>query len=235
MALPKLNSTPQYSCVIPSTKDTVKYRPYLVKEEKILMIAFETGDQKSALTAIINTLEACIEGDIKVSDLTTFDVEYLFTQVRSRSVGENATILVPCTSCGHKNEVELELTSIEIEYPENVQTKVQITDDVAVEMKYPSYSDVLSMDFDGDQNEMGMQILCQSIDAILTEEERVSTKDVSIKEVLEFVESMTSDQFKKMSDFLESLPSLKKDIKQPCLQCGETVERTLKGISDFLS
>ena len=235
MALPKLNSTPQYSCVIPSTKDTVKYRPYLVKEEKILMIAFETGDQKSALTAIINTLEACIEGDIKVSDLTTFDVEYLFTQVRSRSVGENATILVPCTSCGHKNEVELELTSIEIEYPENVQTKVQITDDVAVEMKYPSYSDVLSMDFDGDQNEMGMQILCQSIDAILTEEERVSTKDVSIKEVLEFVESMTSNQFKKMSDFLESLPSLKKDIKQPCLQCGETVERTLKGISDFLS
>ena len=235
MALPKLNSTPQYSCVIPSTKDTVKYRPYLVKEEKILMIAFETGDQKAALTAIINTLEACIEGDVKVSDLTTFDVEYLFTQIRSRSVGENATILVPCTSCGHKNEVELELTSIEIEYPENVQTKVQITDDVAVEMKYPSYSDVLSMDFDGDQNEMGMQILCQSIDAILTEEERVSTKDVSIKEVLEFVESMTSDQFKKMSDFLESLPSLKKDIKQPCLQCGETVERTLKGISDFLS
>ena len=235
MALPKLNSTPQYSCVIPSTKETLNYRPYLVKEEKILMIAFETGDQKAALNAIINTLEACVDGAVKVSQLTTFDVEYLFTQIRSRSVGENATILVPCTSCGHKNEVELELTSIEIEYPENVQTKVQITDDVAVEMKYPSYSDVLSMDFDGDQTEMGMQILCQSIDAILTEEERVSTKDVSPKEVLEFIESMTSDQFKKMSDFLESLPSLKKDIKQPCLGCGETVERTLKGISDFLS
>ena len=107
MALPKLNSVPQYSCNIPSTKETVKYRPYLVKEEKILMIAFETGDQKAALNAIINTLQACIEGDVSVSDLTTFDVEYLFTLVRSRSVGENAKILVPCGSCGHKNEIDI--------------------------------------------------------------------------------------------------------------------------------
>jgi hypothetical protein len=235
MALPKLNSTPQYSCVIPSTKETVNYRPYLVKEEKILMIGFETGDQKAALTAIINTLEACIEGDIKVSDLTTFDVEYLFTQVRSRSVGEGATILVPCTSCGHKNEITVELSSIEIEYPENFNSKIVITDQVSVEMKYPSYSDVLQMNFDGDQTEMGMQILAQSIDAILTEDERISTKDVGAQEVMDFIESMTSDQFKKMSDFLESLPSLKKDIKQPCLDCGETIERRLQGINDFLS
>ena len=111
MALPKLNSTPQYSCVIPSTKETIKYRPYLVKEEKILMIAFETGDQKAALNAIINTLQACIEGEVGVADLTTFDVEYLFTQVRSRSVGENAKILVPCGSCGHKNEIDIELSN----------------------------------------------------------------------------------------------------------------------------
>jgi len=235
MALPKLNSTPQYSCVIPSTKETIKYRPYLVKEEKILMIAFETGDQKAALNAIINTLQACIEGEVGVADLTTFDVEYLFTQVRSRSVGENAKILVPCGSCGHKNEIDIELSNIEIVYPENFNSRIEITDQVAVEMKYPSYSDVLSMNFESDQTEMGMQILAQSIDAILTEDERISTKDVGNKEVMDFIESMTSDQFKKMSDFLESIPSLKKDIKQPCLDCGETIERTLQGISDFLS
>jgi hypothetical protein len=235
MALPKLNSSPQYSCTIPSTKETVKYRPYLVKEEKILMIAFETGDQKAALNAIIKTLEACIEDDVNVSDLTTFDVEYLFTQIRSKSVGENAKILIPCGGCKHKNEVEIELSSIDIVYPENYETTIEITPDVSVEMQYPSYSDVLLVDFDGGEQEMGMQVLAHSVKAILTEEERIDTKDVPPDEVTEFIDSMTTDQFKKLSNFLESLPSLQKDLKFACESCGETVERTLKGISDFLS
>lgn len=235
MALPKLNNTPKYKCTIPSSKEVVTYRPYLVKEEKVLMIAFETGDQRQALGAIVDTLEACVEGDHNVGDLTTFDVEYLFTQIRSKSVGESSKILVPCGACDHKNEVAVDLSDIEVKFKEDFTDKIQITDDISVEMKYPTYSQVIGMDFEGDQTAMGMDILCNSISAIMTEEERTDCKDVKQEEIQEFLDSMTSTQFGKLSAFVESLPSLEKDLKIPCENCGETIERTLKGISDFLS
>ena len=235
MALPKLNNNPKYKCTVPSSKEVVTYRPYLVKEEKVLMIAFETGDQKQALGAIVDTLDACIDGDQNVGDLTTFDVEYLFTQIRSKSVGETSKILVPCGACNHKNEVSVNLADIEVKFKEDFTDRVQITDEITIEMKYPTYSQVINMDFEGDQTAMGMDILCNSISAIMTEEERTDCKDIKQEEIQEFLDSMTSEQFGKLSAFVETLPSLEKDLKVPCESCGETIERTLKGISDFLS
>jgi len=237
MALPKLNASPQYTCKVPSTGDTVSYRPYLVKEEKILMIAFETGHQKEALNAIVNTLDACIE-NIDARSLTTFDVEYLFTQVRSKSVGESATIVVPCSNegCGHKNEVSLDIAAIQVKFPEDQENTIEITDNISVEMQYPKYSDVLKMDLEeGDQTEMGFAMLAQSIAAILTEDERIDASESTQEELIDFIESMTSDQFAGVSKFLSELPAIEHDLKFACEGCGETVERKLKGISDFLS
>ena len=106
MALPVINSSPQYELVIPSTGQKVEFRPYLVKEEKVLMVAFESGDQKQATKAIGNTLNACITtDDVDVFELTTYDIEYLFTQIRTKSVGETSRVVIPCTSCEHKNDV----------------------------------------------------------------------------------------------------------------------------------
>ena len=234
MALPKLNSAPSYSTKVPSTGETVTYRPYLVKEEKVLMIAFETGDQKAALGAIVDTLQACVTEDINMKELSTFDIEFLFTQVRSKSVGEVATILIPCSGCGHKNENDIVLSEIHVDIPE-VSNIIELTPSISVEMKYPTYATVIGMDLEGNDTELGFEMLGQSIAAILTEDERIDTRDVSKKELMDFIEQMTTDQFKKVSEFLQDMPSLNKDVEFECEKCNHPNSTTLKGISDFLS
>src|SRR6056300_818118 len=114
MALPKLNETPKYEVEIPSTGKTVRFRPYLVKEEKVLMMAFESGDQKAALRAIVDTIEACIVDKIDATNLATFDVEYLFTQIRSKSVGESSTLMIKCKECEKQNEYKFDVSQVNV-------------------------------------------------------------------------------------------------------------------------
>lgn len=234
MALPKLNESPQYSLEVPSTKQKVKYRPYLVKEEKVLMIAFESGDQKQALEAIVDTLSACISEDVNVMDLTTFDIEYIFTQIRSKSVGETSTVLLTCSNCNHKNEYELDVSSIKVEVPK-VENVIELTPSISVAMKYPSYRSVINTNLDGKEMEVGFEMVIHCIEAILTEDERFDTSDISKKELNEFVESMTAEQFMKISEFLQSMPALKHDAEFECVSCGEHNSVQLKGMQDFLS
>ena len=234
MALPKLNSTPSHTTKIPSTGEKITYRPYLVKEEKVLMIAFETGDQKQALGAIVDTLRACISEEIDPKKLTTFDIEFLFTQIRSKSVGEVATIMLGCSSCQSKNEVSIVLSELEVNMPE-VSNVIELTPNISVEMQYPTYTSVIDMDLEGNETQVGFDMLAKCISAIMTEEERIDTKDVSPKEVADFIEQMTTDQFKAVSQFLQEMPSLKKDVEFTCDKCGEHNTATLKGINDFLS
>jgi DNA-directed RNA polymerase subunit M/transcription elongation factor TFIIS len=234
MALPKLNSTPSHTTKIPSTGQTITYRPYLVKEEKVLMIAFETGDQKQALGAVVDTLDACISEEIDTKRLTTFDIEYLFTQIRSKSVVEVATVMLGCSSCQHKNETSIVLSEIEVDMP-SVSNVIELTPSISVEMQYPTYTSIIEMDFEGNETQVGFDMLSKCIGAILTEEERIDTKDVSSKEVSDFIEQMTTDQFKNVSQFLQEMPSLKKDVEFVCDKCGENNTTTLKGINDFLS
>lgn len=234
MALPKLNDTPKYEITVPSTGQKVRYRPYLVKEEKVLMIAFETGDQKQTLRAIVDTLNTCIQDDIDVNSLTTFDIEYLFTQIRSKSVGESATVLLVCDGCQHKNERSIEIGDIKVN-TESVNKVIELTPSVSVQMKYPSYDDIQSSDLDGDELEVGFSLVATCIDAILTEDERVSAKDVSKEELGEFIESMTQDQFKRIGEFLETMPAMTHVENFACEKCGTKNEVVLKGMQDFLS
>lgn len=234
MTLPKLNATPSYKVKVPSTGNEVSYRPYLVKEEKVLMIAFETGDQKQALGAIVDTLKACITEDIDLNKLTTFDIEFLFTQIRSKSVGEVATIMLPCSSCQTKNEVDVVISDIKVDVPERSNI-IELTPTISVEMRYPSYTSVMKMNLEGNETQVGFDMLSLCIAAILTEDERIDTKDVKPEEVSEFIEQMTTDQFKKVTQFLQEMPSLKQDIQFSCNSCGESNSTTLKGIGDFLS
>lgn len=235
MALPKLNASPSYELIIPSSGQKIKYRPYLVKEEKVLMIAFETGDQKQTLGAVVDTLLACVHEDIDEGDLTTFDIEYMFTQVRAKSVGESSTILLKCTECGHQNERPIDISSIKVIVPEGVSNIIQLTDDISLEMTYPKYNQVKNTNFEGNQVEVGFGLVANSIAAILTEDERTDTKDVTHAEVLEFIESMTQEQFKKVGDYLEAMPALMHTERFACESCGETNTVVLKGMQDFLS
>ena len=144
MALPKLNDTPKYSMTIPSMGETVKFRPFLVKEEKVLMLAMETEDQQQILNAIIETLSSCIQQEIDVNKLTTFDVEYMFVTLRGKSVGETIDLKMKCKSCQHENEYKLKIDDLKIHMPK-ISNIIELSEDISIEMSYPTYTMVGSL------------------------------------------------------------------------------------------
>jgi len=235
MALPKINETLNFSVTIPSTGQRVKYRPYLVKEEKILLQAFESKDMQMCLSAMSDTLNACIDpkSNISVEKLATFDIEYLFTQVRAKSVGETSTILIKCNSCEEQNEYTVDLDSLNVDVPKGSNI-VQLTDTISVEMKYPTY-DSLSGMHSADEGDMGaaLETIVACIASVMTTEERIDAASQTKEELLEFVESMTADQLSGLTKFLENVPALKQDIKFNCKECGAENSLQLKGLSDF--
>lgn len=237
MALPKLNTAPIFEEKVPSTGERISYRPYLVKEEKVLMMAFESRDQKQVTRAIGNTLNSCIQSDIDVFNLTTFDVEYLFTKVRSKAVGEKSTVLMNCTECQTANEVDVMIDELELDVSntdENGREKIQITDDIAVELAYPAFGDILDVETKGDSIEDGIGMVASSIQAILTEEERFDRSDVKPEEIMEFIMELPTDKFNLLGNFLRKIPKIQKDIEFDCTNCSHHNEYTLEGMKDFL-
>ena len=233
MALPKLNDSPKYELIIPSTKQKVKYRPYLVKEEKILMMAMETQDSKATLSAVVDTIAACVQDEIDTSVLAIFDVEYMFTQIRSKSVGENAKLGMKCSDCEHDNEFTVDVSSIVIDVPE-INNVVQLTDEISIEMKWPTYKQIIEIEALGSTNtSIGFDLIGKCIQAIVSDEERTLTKDVSKEEIVDFIESMTSTQFGMLSAYVEQMPKLTHDVHFNCEQCGTSNTRTLQGMTDF--
>ena len=234
MALPKLNSAPTYEMKIPSTGQSVVYRPFLVKEQKNLLIAFEAQNRQDLVRAVIRTIEACVEGTIEGS-LTTFDVDYMFTKIRAKSVGETADILVPCEECDTNNEITVELDKVEVngEIPEML---IPINDEVTVKMKFPTYEEFLSNQTLLDSTsatEALLQLIVTCLDSVLTDEERFAIKDEPQEEIVTFLESMTTEQFGKVSAFAASIPALTQDLEFACESCDHTNKKTLKGLDDF--
>lgn len=236
MALPKLNENPKYDLVIPSTKQKVNFRPYLVKEEKVLLIATESRDVKSGVTAIVDTLKAVIDEDIDVSSLTLFDIEYMFTMVRSKSVGESADLVGTCEECQEKTDINVNLDDIKIP---KIKEKniIKLTDEVSVEMRYPSWTTTVNNQFVFDDNvpeiEKILHLVLDSMYAIMTDEEKIMVKDESRESILAFVESMTVEQYNKLKEFLESTPVVEKDITFNCSKCNHKNELTIRNITDF--
>lgn len=234
MALPKLNASPIYELTIPSSGQSVTFRPFLVKEQKNLLIAIETQERRDMMRAIVRTIEACVEEPVK--DLTIFDVDYMFTKIRAKSVGETATLIIPCQECNHGSEVSVELERIGLDGSITENKVIELTDDISVKMRYPTYQDFMDNDKlfeDTTFTETLMEMLMTCIESISTKEEQFSTKDESREELSEFVESMSSSQFEKVTDFVNSIPTIKQAADFTCPQCGHNNERTLKGMDDF--
>lgn len=230
MSLPSLNDKPEYTLTVPSNGKKVNFRPYLVKEEKILLMAAESKDENEIIRAIENTVMACVEGSIDVSRLCTFDLEYMFLQLRSKSTGENSDILIKCQSCEEKNEVTVSLNDVSCSKPIGSNI-IELTKGISLEMKYPSYRDMnLSSE---NEDQFGLEVISRCIEAVLTEEERIVIGEEKVEDVETFVESMTQEQFKKVIDFIQEMPSLKYDMKFVCQSCGETNEREIRGIQSF--
>jgi len=235
MPLPKLNDTPKYEIVIPSSQTKVRYRPYLVKEEKILMMALETKDQRKALNAIVDTIDACVSDDLKLDNLTTFDVEYMFTQIRSKSVGETSKILLECEECQHKNEVEIPISEVKVIVPK-VDKIIKLTDDISMEMQWPSYTKMLESEalISGEESaDASFGLIASCIRSVKTADENLLMKDESKEDVQSFLESLTTDQFNQIKGFFEKMPKMEYKVEYTCEKCGHKNERTLSGINDF--
>lgn len=234
MALPKLNSTPSYEVTIPSSGQVVTYRPFLVKEQKNLMIALETQDRKDLLRAITKTIATCVEADLK-SPLTTFDIDYLFTMIRSKSVGESVDIQIPCSECETSNALTVQLDKVEIAN-QVVDPIIQLNDNIAVKMRYPTYDEFLDNVFLSQaksQAEIVFELMLICMESVHTEEERIDLKTESREDVTAFIESMTTAQYDKMANFINGIPFVYQDIEYKCTNCGHDNKRTLKGMDDF--
>jgi hypothetical protein len=235
MALPKLTVTPNYELVVPSTKETVRFRPFLVKEQKVLLIASESQDRRQIIRAMLDTIQSCVEEEIDVSKLTTFDVDYMFMQMRAKSVGEKIKVNLQCSNCEATNEVDINLEDVKLEVEESEKT-VQITDTVSVKLSYPTYFRFIKdnvLENIESQSEVLMEIIVSCIDAVITEEEYINARDESREELVQFVESMTADQFEEISGFVQNIPVLRHNVEYNCLSCNTHNEFNLEGLEDF--
>lgn len=228
MALPTLNELPKYTLTVPSTGKKLNYRPYLVKEEKVLLVASSSEDPKQVMNAIYDTIKACVE-DIDVSTLTTFDLEYIFIQLRMRSTGETSEVVIRCPSCKEPNNKIIPLMEIECT-KSDANPIIPISDTVTVEMKYPSYMDLPD---NMDETEIGFGLVASSIKTVISGDEKIDVADEPIESVMAFLESMTQEQFKKITDFFEDTPTVKYDLELDCKECGEHSTIEIKGMQSF--
>lgn len=234
MALPKLNESIRYEIEIPSTKKMVTYRPYLVKEEKILLQAFEAQDEKTAMRAMVDTVVACVYDNINSNSLTTFDVEYMFTHIRAKSVGETSVLQGKCMSegCDAQTEVVIDLTSVECVQEKQTSNLIELTPEVSIELKYPTYTSFLDNYREGiSETKFGMEMIENCIQSVNTPDERIT--EWSKQEMTAFIDSMTSGQFEQVGQYIANAPTLKKDIEFTCVSCGHLNKLTLEGLSDF--
>ena len=234
MALPKLNDLPSYSLTIPSSKRKVNFRPFLVKEQKILLMAMESQDNDQILKAISDTLKSCVEEELTDRELATFDIEYLFTQIRSKSVGETTKLNLMCSSCKTNNEVQVNLSEINVELTQD--TIIKLNDTYFLEMRYPSYYDVSKIEAkDNSTTDEIMQLCKLCMSKILTDDEQIDVLQESDEELQSFIESLTTDQFDKIVTFVMNLPKLTKKVSFKCSDCETDNEIVVEGLQNFLS
>jgi len=231
MALPLLNDSPKYEMKIPSTGKKVKYRPYLVKEEKILLLASESKDINQITNAVLDTVVACVDGNVSRSQLTTFDVEYMFLQLRSKSVGENIELKINCDECKHQNDHTVNLDKITCDVPKKTNI-IQISDTVSVEMRYPSY-DMLDFDEIESMENSAIEIMSRCMVAVISNDERVDLSEETDESISNFIGSMTQSQFEKVAGFLQDMPAVRHKIDFTCESCGHSNEIVLEGMQSF--
>lgn len=236
MALPKVEQ-PKHLLTVPSTGEQIEFRPYVVKEEKILMMAMESTDQAQMIRSLKDVIEACTYNKIKVDKLAPFDLEYLFLKIRAKAVGEASKINVKCSKCEQSNEIELNVENIEVKGNIKKNEKVMLDDSLGLVLRYPSVRG-LQANLDKkkknpNQADVIVSTIAASIESIFNDEGVWPADDQTTDELVDFVESLPSEMFKKLSTFFEDMPSLREDINFNCESCGENNHVTLEGLQSF--
>ncbi len=230
MSLPIID-VPKYSTTLPSTGAKITYRPFLVREQKKLLVAVNDSLERQMATTqeVVND---CTFGQLNVPRLPYFDIEYLFLQIRARSVGESIDIVLTCGHCEHKQDSKLDITQVGVHKPENHGTRIDIGSDFILEMRYPTQIDI--EEFRENPGPDGiLKLIASCIAAIWQGEELFDAKDYSEQELLEFVDSLTPNQLDLLQSFFDTMPVLRHVIDFECEQCQEKNSVALEGLPSF--
>ena len=242
MALPKLNIV-KHNLILPSTGKKYTFRPFLVKEEKILMMAMESGEATDMIHALRDIITSCVEEDIKVNTLPMFDIEYIFLQLRSRSVGEKTPITYSLendiceklkgANCSYL--VEINLDEVQVEKNKDHKDVIDLTKDIKIKMKYPQIeASAEIMGLEGEKLiDKTFEMIGGCMEYIMEGEEMHQTSDYSQKEIDDFLNSLSSPQFREIQKFFDTMPKLRKEVTAKCSECGKENKRVLEGLGDF--
>ena len=237
MALPKLN-VPVYAAILPSTEKVIKYRPFLVKEEKLLFTAQESGEE-AVLPAVKQIIKNCVHGELDIDNMPLFDIEYLFLRLRAKSVGEEVTLGLKPWGCPQNNgelcefttEVSINLEEIKCVKDKKHTSKIMLDDKIGIMMKYP---DISQLNIKGSENDaMGMKVIKDCINMIFTEEDTHERDSFTGEELDDFIDSLNTKQMDKIRNFFETMPTLKHTVKYKCETCKEEKETTVQGLQSF--
>lgn len=236
MALP-INKTPVYSLTIPSTEQKVDFRPFLIKDEKALLLAQQSEDTSVMVKTLKDVIRNCIDSEVNVDELAIFDLEYIFTQIRAKSVGEIVDLIFTCGHCKDekaKVKISFDLTEIEVKKDPEHTDMIPLFGDVGVKMKYPDVDLIKKLENvkEDDMNAV-FDVVIACIDFIYDQEQVFSAKEQSKQEMQQFLENLTTEQFSKIQKFFETLPKISKKIEFNCPVCGEHNETVLEGINSF--
>ena len=237
MPLPKI-ATPTYELILPSTGKTIKYRPFLVKEEKILILALESEDPKQITNAIKTTLKSCISTrGVKVEDLPTFDIEYIFLNIRGKSVGESIDVLVTCPDDGETQvEQKVYIDEIRVEKNEKHNPDIKLDHSLTLRMKYPSLNEFVKNNFsisDDNTLQASMDIIASCIDVVYSEDESWAAADCTKKELDNWLETLNTSQFKEIESFFETMPKLTHKVNVTNPNTKVESEVTMEGLTSF--
>ena len=236
MALP-IGLTPSYNLTIPSSGKQVKFRPFLVKEEKALLIAQQSEDPTVMIDTLKDVIRGCIKDPIEVDSLATFDLEYIFAQIRAKSVGENVELVFMCDACNDPNakvKLTFDLTQLKVEKDPDHTNNIALYDGTGIIMKYPgidTINKIQNMDSSNIEQLFGVVVDC--IESIYSGEQVYHAKEQSREELKEFIENLTTDQFAKVQRFFETMPKIRQAVEFTCPVCGEHHKRYLEGINSF--
>jgi hypothetical protein len=239
MALPMMNA-PIYTMIVPSSGATVRYRPFLVKEEKALLIAQQSEDVVTMIETLKKVVKGCVQDELDVEKLATFDLEYMFTQIRGKSVGETVDLIFGCdTDHGDQNEkakatVTVDLSTITVEKSADHVSKIELFGNVGVVMKYPTVDVIKKLEgFDTNDLDTVFDIMALSIDYIYDGDNLFYAKESTKEELLTFIENLSSEQFARIQKFFETMPKIRKEIEYDCPVCNRHHVKMLEGLQSF--
>lgn len=237
--LPKID-IPIYETKLISSDEIIRFRPFLVKEQKLFLMAGESDDPKETVRTIKQVLRNCVLDDIDIENMATFDIEYLFLQLRARSVGEVANLRFTCNNnisetekCGNAVKIDVNVLEINPEKNKDHSNKIQITDKVGVVLKYPTFNSLDISNLDTDNIEQILEIIVSCIDYVYDADSVYYAKDTPKQELVEFIENLKQADLEKISVFFNTLPKIKKDVDFNCEKCGYHEVLTLEGIQSF--